>query len=359
MVREGRAGPTDAPAPGGPGSPAGRTGGPAPSGPPGEWTASRRKRPFRFVAPMPSADGSADAWRDAVRRIEDLGFDAISVSEHVTGGWRFETMTAMTAILAATTRLRVLSLVLDSELRNPVLLHKAAATIDFLGDGRLELGLGAGWLAGDCAAAGVPFAPAGVRIERLEEAVIIIKGLFASPTFSFTGRHYSVTGAEGLPRPTQLPHPPILIGGGGARILGVAARHADIIGVHARLDTTAIGPAAARDLSEPAIADKVRIVRDALRTAGRPVEDVELQLTIYDCRVTDRPDDGRDDGCLFARFLREDPELFGRSPAVLVGSLEACVERLEELRERYGFNVFRLTGDPEATAPIVSALSGC
>jgi probable F420-dependent oxidoreductase len=313
---------------------------------------------FRFIAPMPSADGTAADWRDRVRRIEDLGFDAVSVSEHLTGGWRLEATTAMAAIAASTSRLRVLSLVLANDFRHPVLLHKAAATIDYVSGGRLELGLGAGWLERDYAAAGIPFEPAGVRIERLAEAVTIVKGLFEAPTYSFAGRHYRVTDLEGLPRPTQLPRPPILIGGGGPRILGLAAREADIIGIHARLDTTAVGPAAARDLAEDAFVAKVRLVVEALRAAGRSPDDVELQLTIYECRISDGPGAGGAGSSSFSRFLRAEPDLLGRSPAVLVGSRTACVERLLELRERFGFSVFTLSGDPEATAPIVAALAG-
>ncbi|MBA2373735.1 MAG: TIGR03621 family F420-dependent LLM class oxidoreductase [Chloroflexi bacterium] len=307
---------------------------------------------------MPPPDNTAAAWLDEMRKIEDLGFDAVSVSEHLSGGWRLEAMTAMAAIVAATTRLRVLSLVLANDFRNPVLVHKAAATIDFASDGRVELGLGAGWLERDYAAAGLAFESAGTRIERLEEAVTIIKGLFLAPTFSFAGRHYTVTEAEGLPRPTQLPHPPILIGGGGPKVLGVAARQADIIGVHARLDASAVGPEAASDLAEDAVAAKVGVVMEALRAAGRIPGAIELQLTIYHCRITDRPGDGSDQGSSFSRFLQADPEVALRSPAVLVGSLAACADRLQELRERFGFNVFKLSGRPDANAPIVSALAG-
>jgi probable F420-dependent oxidoreductase len=315
-------------------------------------------RPFRFIAPMPVPDHALARWRDRLRRIEDLGFDAVSVSEHLTGGWVMEPMTAMTAIVEATTRLRVLSLALNNDLRHPVLLHKAAATIDLLSDGRLELGLGAGWLERDYAAAGIRFDPPSVRIERLEESIRIIKGLFGPSPFSFAGRHYQVAAFEGLPRPTQLPYPPILVGGGGRRILGLAAREANIIGIHARLDVTAIGPEAARDLGEDAVAAKVSLVRDALAAANRSTKDVELQFTIYDCRITDRARLPLDGGTAFARFLDADPDLYGRSPAVLVGSLDACANRLVELRERFGFSCFKLSGDPEATAPIVARLAG-
>jgi probable F420-dependent oxidoreductase len=315
-------------------------------------------RPFRFIAAMPPPDGTVAEWLDAVHRIEDLGFDAVSVSEHLTGGWQFDALTAMTAILSATSRLRVLSLVLANDMHNPVLLHRAAATMDALGGGRLNLGLGAGWMERDYRAAGVPFASTGERIERLGEAVTIIKGLFRAPIFSFAGRYYTIRNAEGLPRPVQLPNPPILIGGGGRGILGLAAREADIIGVHARMGGTGLGPEAVRDLGEGEVAAKVTFVRDALQAASRSLETVELQWTIYECRITDDPRAEAEGTSAFAQLLRADPELMARSPAVLVGSLSSCVERLLELRERFGFNVIKLSGDARAAAPIVRALAG-
>jgi probable F420-dependent oxidoreductase len=314
--------------------------------------------PFRFVAQMPIPASTAARWLDGIREVEGLGFDAVSVSEHLTGGWRLDALAAMSAILAATSRLRVMSLVLDSDLHNPVLLHKAIATMDFLSGGRVDLGLGAGWLEADHAAAGAPFARAHVRIERLEEAVTIIKRLFAMPTVSYAGVHYTVVDAEGLPRPTQLPHPPILIGGGGPRILGVAARQADIIGVHARLDPAATDLETARDMGETAIAAKVGLVRDALDAAGRSPDDVQLQLTIYECRITDQASARQGEPSRFASMLRMNPDEAARSPAVLVGTVAQCVDRLFELRERFGFNVYKLSGDPRTAAPIVKSLSG-
>jgi len=315
-------------------------------------------RPFRFLAPMPRLAGSIRAWRDELRRIEDLGFDAVTVSEHITGGWELDALAAMEAIVAATTRLRVMSLVLASGLHNPVLLHRAAATIDRLSDGRLDLGLGAGWRSEDYAAAGVPFESASVRIARLEEAVGIIKGLFETPVLSFSGRHYQVSAAEGLPRPVQVPHPPILIGGGGPQVLGVAARHADVIGIHARLPADDDPAAIARDFGEAAIAAKVAIARSALEAAGRSAASVDFQFTIYACHLVDGPAAPPAAASSFGRWLLADPDLASRSPAVLEGTLASVVERLQGLRETHGFNVIKLSGDPVANAGIVRELAG-
>jgi|1186.fasta_scaffold30599_2 probable F420-dependent oxidoreductase len=314
-------------------------------------------RPFRFLAPMPRLAGSMGEWRAELRRIEDLGYDAVTVSEHLTGGWELDALTVMEAIASATSRLRVMSLVLASGLHNPVLLHRAAATIDRLSDGRLDLGLGGGWRADDYAAIGVPFEPASVRIAQLEEAVTIIKGLFETPSLSFEGRHYQISGAEGLPRPVQKPHPPILIGGGGPRILGVAARHADIIGIHARLPTRGDPAAIARDFGEAAIASKVALARSALQAAGRSADSVDFQFTIYACHLVDRPGVASPSMSAFSASLLADPDLAARSPAVLTGTLAAVVDRLEEIRDTLGFNVIKLSGDPVANGPIVRELA--
>ncbi len=315
-------------------------------------------RPFRFLAAMPRLAGSIGVWRDELRRIEDLGFNAVTVSEHLTGGWELDALAAMEAIASATSRLRVMSLVLASGLHNPVLLHRAAATIDRLSDGRLDLGLGAGWRPEDYAAAGVPFEPASVRISRLEEAVTIIKGLFEAHSLSFAGRHYQVSAAEGLPRPVQAPHPPILIGGGGPQVLGVAARHADIIGIHARLPAGEDHGAIARDFDESAIAAKVAIARSALEAAGRSTASVDFQFTIYACHLVDGPAASSAEPSSFGRRLLADPDLASRSPAVLTGTLAAVVERLHAIRETHGFNVIKLSGDPVANAAIVRELAG-
>jgi alkanesulfonate monooxygenase SsuD/methylene tetrahydromethanopterin reductase-like flavin-dependent oxidoreductase (luciferase family) len=138
--------------------------------------------PFRFIAAMPRI-GPDGAWRDEVRRIEDLGFSTIAVSDHLTAGWEMDPIVAMAALAEASDRTRILSLVLANDLRHPAVVHKAAATIDRASNGRLELGLGTGWMPTDYQATGIPFDPIGVRIDRLEESVAILTGLFAGGRF--------------------------------------------------------------------------------------------------------------------------------------------------------------------------------
>ncbi|MFD0822460.1 LLM class flavin-dependent oxidoreductase, partial [Micromonospora zhanjiangensis] len=203
--------------------------------PPTREYAINRPRPFRFTTSMPPLTRPARRWRDEIRRIEELGFSSVSVSDHLTGGWAMDPLVAMTVAAEATSRLRVLSLVLCNDFRHPVALHRALANLDVFSGGRVEFGLGAGWLRDDHDAAGLRFDPAGVRIDRLAESIGIILDLFGGKPVSRTGRYYRVTDLVGLPEPAQRPHPPLLVGGGGRRILELAGRTADIVGVNPRL----------------------------------------------------------------------------------------------------------------------------
>jgi probable F420-dependent oxidoreductase len=269
-----------------------------------------------------------------------------------------EATAAMMAAAAATDRLRVLSLVLANDYRHPALLHKVAATIDLLSDGRLELGLGTGWLASDYRASGIPLDAPGVRIDRLAETLKILKGLFTPRPFSFEGVHYTVHNLDGLPKPIQQPHPPILVGGGGRRILRLAAREADVVGVHCNLRRGEIGKDAAADFGAQRVAEKVQWVREEVEATARGHNPPVLQFSIYLCRVNDASRTGSEAVSSFARWLGADPLLLSESPAVLVGSVEQCVEKLREARERYGFSYFNLGGDVQAVAPIVARLAG-
>ena len=243
-------------------------------------------RPFRFIAPMPSLDLPPARWRDEIRRIEDLGFSTVAVSEHVAHGWAMDPLVVMAAAAAASQRLRVLSLVLLNDLRHPALLHRALATIDRLSDGRLEFGIGAGWQAADYEALGWPFDPASVRIERLAESLEIVTRLFVGGDVSFEGAHYQVHELRGLPQAVQQPRPPLLVGGGGRRILELAARVADIVGVHATLAGGALAADSVADFGADRIASKVDWINAALAEAGRPAD--ARRIAVQRLSVPDR-----------------------------------------------------------------------
>jgi probable F420-dependent oxidoreductase len=300
----------------------------------------------------------AKRWRDAVRRIEDLGFSAVTVSDHFTQGWVMEATIALMASADATERLRVQSLVLDNDYRHPVLLHKALATIDVLSGGRLEIGLGAGWMLSDYQASGIPCHSPGIRIARLEETVKILKGLFASSPFSLDGHYYRIDALDGLPKPLQQPHPPLLLGGGGKRILSLAAREANIVSVNPNLREGSITGSVGQELTSARMVEKIRWVREAAGAAGRAMDEIELQLSLYVCHVTKTASSARSYVSSFATALQAEPSLLDESPVVVSGTLEQCVEALEERRERYGFSCFNVGGDVDITAPLVKRLAG-
>src|SRR4051794_15610382 len=183
-------------------------------------------RKFRFGAQCSYA-GSGKDWAAKARRLEDLGYATLCMPDHFDD--QLAPMPALTAAAAATTTLRVGTLVLGNDYRHPLITAKEAATVDVLSGGRFELGIGAGWMGSDYEQSGIGLDPPGVRIERLAESLAVVKGLLAGGKFSFAGRYYSVTRHPGTPAAVQRPRPPILVGGGGRRILSLAGREADIV----------------------------------------------------------------------------------------------------------------------------------
>lgn len=313
--------------------------------------------PFRFIAPAPRLTGDPASWRAKVRRIEDLGFATMSIGDHLTSGWVLEPVTAMTVAAEATTRLRVLSLALSNDYRHPVLLHKALATLDVFSGGRVEIGIGAGWMTGDYTAAGIPMDAPRLRIERLAEGIEVLSGLFGPRPLAFAGQHYRVE-LDGLPKPIQQPRPPLLVGGGGRRMLALAARVGDIVGVHCRLPSGVQDAAAVADLSAERVAEKVRWVHEGAAAAGRSMDEVELQFNVYHCEVSRPGHVGEPNASSFARLMAQASDTLADSPAVLVGDVEQCVDLLQERRERFGFSYLNLGSDVMSVAPLVARLAG-
>ncbi|MFB9239239.1 TIGR03621 family F420-dependent LLM class oxidoreductase [Plantactinospora siamensis] len=314
-----------------------------------------RPHPFRFTASMPALAGSPAQWRAQLRRIEDLGFSSVSVSDHFTGGWSLDPVVAMTVAAEATSRLRVLGLVFCNDFRHPAVLHRALANLDVFSGGRLEIGLGAGWQRDDHDALGLPFDPPAVRIDRLAEAVELLRGLFAERPVTAAGRHYRVTGLAGLPGPAQRPRPPLLIGGGSRRVLELAGRCADIVGINPRLAPGVDPLTAAADLDPAGLDRKLSWVRAAARANGRDPERLEFQLRMFDVRVRHRGVEHRSTSS-HARGLPA--EVLAASPVALHGDVPACVDRLLALRDRYGVSYLHLGGNLDAAAPIVAHLAG-
>jgi probable F420-dependent oxidoreductase len=260
---------------------------------------------------------------------------------------------ALMAAADATSTLRIGALVWDNDYKHPVVFAKEMATIDLLSDGRLELGIGAGWMMSDYEQSGIPYDSAKVRIDRFVEGIAVIKGAFAEGPFDFAGSHYTITGYEGLPKPVQRPWPPILIGGGGKRVLSIAAREADIIGINGTMHAGVIGPDAIATMTAEAVDEKVAITKAA---AGDRWDQIELNVRAFMVNFTDNRSGTM---AAIAGAIGVDPSMVEQTPFALVGTPEQMVEDLISRRDRWGFS-YVIVGaeDVDKFAPVVAALAG-
>ena len=307
-------------------------------------------RSFRFGVQEHTAP-SAKAWADKARLVESLGYGVLYLPDHF--GDQLGPVASLMAAADATTSLRVGSLVFDNDYRHPVVLAKEAATLDLLSEGRFDLGLGAGWLVSDYEQAGIPYDPPGVRIDRMEEGLAIIKGLLAGGPFSFAGKHYRINGLEGTPSPVQKPHPPLVIGGGGRRMLRLAAREADIVNVNYDLREGRVNRKLVHTGLAGATEEKLAWIREA---AGDRMDRIELSVTIFFANITDDADAVA--GAMAGGMGVEPGDVLD-TPHFLIGTVDQVVEMLRERRERYGISFVILPGDvAEAFAPVVERLSG-
>lgn len=311
---------------------------------------SLRPRPFRFTV-QASRLAHPDDLVPLARKAEDLGLSAITVADHLDD--QLAPVAALMAAADATTTLRVGSLVFANDYRHPVILAKEAATIDVLSGGRLEFGLGAGWMRHDYESAGIPMDRPGVRIERMEEALRIILALWDDGPVDFEGTHYRIHGLEGQPKPRQRPRPPIMIGGGGPRVLALAGRYADIVGLNPALAAGVIdehaGPSATAESTEA----KIAVIRDA---AGNRFDRIELQTRIHLAIVTDDRQAMFD---LFAEGFGLTPDQARHSPHALCGTVDEIVEDLVERRERFGISTIGLSASAlDDMAPVIARLAG-
>jgi probable F420-dependent oxidoreductase len=316
---------------------------------------------FEFSVSAPTRIGTLASWTDELRRIEDMGFAALVVADHFTGGYDLEPMIALTAAATATSTIRLQTGVLGNDYRHPVLTARMAAALDVVSEGRLTLGLGAGWMRSDYEAAGIELDRAGVRVSRLEEAIQVVSGLLAGGRFTFEGEHYRVD-LDLLPRTVQ--HPvPLFVGGGSPRVLGIAARHAHVVGIVASLAAGELGRHAIVDLSAERVEEKIGWIRAAAAEAGRRPEDIRLEINHWLVRVTSTVAEAEEFLDKMAARNGVDAGLLAASPAVLVGPVGRITDELVARRERFGTSCIQLDAgfapsDLASLAPVVAALAG-
>ncbi len=307
-------------------------------------------RPFRFGVKFRRAESGA-ALAERARRIEAAGYSTLLLSDHF---WDVlaPLPTAM-AVAAATTTLRVGTNVLGNDFRHPVLLAKEIATIDVLSEGRFELGHGAGWMADDYRGAGMIMDSPGVRIERMAEAIEVMKALWRDGVVHHRGQHYSIEGLEGWPKPKQEGGPPILIGGGGRRILGIAARLADIVGINPIAASGVHDRATNHDGTPEATDRKLAWLREA---AGDRFGEIEISMNAYVSEVTD--EQGAAERILSARFDLP-PEQAVKVPHGWVGPIEKIMDDLLAWRERWGVSYWVIQDESaDDLTPLVAKLAG-
>jgi probable F420-dependent oxidoreductase len=305
-------------------------------------------RPFKFGAKATKAS-SGKEWVDLAKQAEDLGYVSFQIDDHF--GNQLAPIPAITAAAAATSTIKVGPLVVSVDFRNPVVLAKEAATIDMLSDGRFLMGIGAGWLKDDYAIAGIQQDDAETRIDRLGEAVQIMRGLWGEEKFSFDGKHFKVAEVDGRPKPVS--HIPILIGGGGQKILSLAARQADIVGINPKIVARSINPKSMATAAADVVDQKLAWVKEA---AGDRFDQLELQLQVFVTVVTDDPTPVAEK---LAPAFGLPPEVVMQAPYFQIGTTDQIAENLQGLRERWGINYIAFQQDATAAAaPIVAKLAG-
>ncbi|MBI5878131.1 MAG: TIGR03621 family F420-dependent LLM class oxidoreductase [Chloroflexi bacterium] len=313
--------------------------------------------PFRFGV-INEQSHYPQTWMNHARRVEDLGYATFLIRDHFVPdyfGDQLAPFSALTAAALATTTLRVGTLVIDNDYRHPVVLAKEAATLDALSGGRLELGLGAGWLRTEYAQAGLPFDSAGTRISRLAESLRVLNGLFADGPFTYAGEHYHVTNLNGYPKPIQRLRPPILLGGGQKRMLMLAGREADIISML----TTSVASGALSDDPTERLAESVRQKIEWVRQgAGERFDQIELNL-IPGLVFTDDRQGGAEQLIRTRGWVGVTVEQVLAMPSVFIGTPEQMAAQMEERRAVYGFSYYVVPDDRVAEfAPIVARLAG-
>lgn len=314
-------------------------------------------KPFRFGAVVEHVNSPGE-WVNKAKHVEELGYDAFLVPHHLS----LSPVVPLTIAAIATSHIKVGSFVFNIDfIQNPVFWAGEAASLDQFSRGRLELGLGAGYVHSEYEQAGIPFDEAGVRVSRFEEALHIIKRLLETEEpVKYAGKHYTVDYQSARTPSFQKPRPPIYIGGGGRRVLSIAAREADIVGVVPR--SLAQGLEGSSVTAE-ATAQKVEWVR---RAAEERFSQLEISTMVFHVMITPaNPVQVAQQVInylsrhLFAPNQTVTPEEILNSPHFLIGSLDQICEGIIQRRERFGISYITvLEKDLDTFAPVVARLTG-
>ncbi len=318
-------------------------------------------KPFRFGL-QAYAPASGKDWRDLARKAEDMGFSSFHLADHVIGpgpalsatGHPVQTVAAIPAMAVAaeaTNTIKIGCRVLCVDYRNPVMLAKEVATLDFFSEGRLELGLGAGWLQNEYEAMGIPFDRAGVRLDRMEEVIGLLRASFAEGELNIDGTHVHAVGFEAVPKPVRVP--PLMIGGGAKRVLTIAGREADIVSLNFDNSSGKLGPAGIGSSTAELTMQKIGWVKEG---AGARFDQIEIEIAAYFTIVTP---DGDGTRAKMAPMFGMTPEVLADHPNALIGSIDEICDRIVERREKFGISYVSFGASViDAVAPVIDRLAG-
>jgi probable F420-dependent oxidoreductase len=295
------------------------------------------QRPFRFGVQV--QEFPAGKWAEEVQRIEALGYSSIFCPDHFTTQW--DPLTTIGAIAAVTERVNVGTLVCDVDYRHPVIHAKAAATLQLISGGRLEFGLGAGWMKTDYEEAGLPYERPGIRIERLEEALQIIRAMWTQTCTSFEGKHYRIREIAQAAPLLEGASPKILIGGGGRRVLSLAGRQADIVGISATMHGGEISAETAADLAPVRVREKIGWVCEGAECAGGDWDEIELNALVFIVAIADDVSELRQ---TLASSSGMSVEQVRDCPIFLTGPPSEIQDRLLKQRDETGISYIVIQG---------------
>jgi len=307
-------------------------------------------RPFRFSAQLGMVTDPHRLGPEA-KRAEELGYSGVALTDHLRE--QCGPLVGLAMMAAVTSKVKVTAMVLANDFRHPAVLAKELATLDCMSGGRLEVGMGAGWLTTDYQEGGIRMDRPSIRIERLDEAISVLEACFADGSFSFQGNHYWITGLDAKPKPQQRPRPPLVVGGGGPQILSLAARRADIVGLNASLRAGVVDQRVGLTATAEATDEKLAIIRDA---AGPRFDDIEIQTLVQVAMIDS---DRQTIISALAPGFGLTTEQGLATPHALVGTVDECCEQLKSWRERWGISYVTLPfGSVEAMAPVVERMTG-
>lgn len=317
-------------------------------------------RPIKFNVSLPNGDFSNIAT--FAKRAEELGYYSVSLDDHFFMRGlaseptqpHLECYTTLGAVAAATKTVKLVPLVTAMSYRSPALLAKMIGTLDHISAGRFIAGLGAGWFKEEYDAYGYPYPSNAERIEQLAEAIKLLKAMWTQDEPTFHGRFFSIGKAYNYPRPVQKPHPPILIGGGGKKILKIAAEEAEVLNLNPPVTKGMVDLAQAMKFDKDEMKRRIGMLRDFQKAAGRSADAVELSGGGFLIAARDKATAEAMIQATAQMMGIQDVEAARRSPMVLVGTIDDIKRelswRIENLGLTYFFINFMSLGDVELFA---------